>query len=215
MTIEEIENILLSISDKEHDEDSAVAGFTVLYHGYSKFLSSVVSRVLKDRGIYDEQILNTVVSNTFYKLYENPLLFSFREDAKDDKSFKAWLSTVAKNELKRLLIDYYRDTVSLEILSTEPTIESNELTDEIFENVNLKVLDDALQMVSERDKHILLTLYLYYEEGKKTPSNVLKMLCKMYDTTTVNIRKIKERSEKKIVEHFSKHTQLKPLKHVK
>ena len=131
------------------------------------------------------------------------------------KSFKAWLSTVAKNELKRLLIDYYRDTVSLEILSTEPTIESNELTDEIFENVNLKVLDDALQMVSERDKHILLTLYLYYEEGKKTPSNVLKMLCKMYDTTTVNIRKIKERSEKKIVEHFSKHTQLKPLKHVK
>lgn len=215
MTIEEIEDILLVISEKLNDEDSAVAAFTTLYHGYSKFLNSVVSRALKNSGIYDEQILNTVVNNTFYKLYENPLIFSFPEKAVDDKGFKAWLSRVAKNEFKRLLAEYYKDTVSLEKMSSEPAIESDELAEDLFANVNFKVLDEALNMLSERDKHILLTLYLYYEEGKKTPSDVLKMLCKIYDTTSVNIRKIKERSEKKIVEYFSKHTQLTPLKHAK
>lgn len=215
MSIEEIENILLVISDKDYDEDSAIASFTDLYRGYSKFLNSVVSRALKDRGVYDEEILNTVISNTFYKLYENPLLFSFRKEAEDDKGFKAWLSKVAKNELKRLFTEYYKDTIPLEVLSVEPAIESDDLPEEIFRNVNYKVLDDALQILSERDRHILLTLYLYYEEGKNTPSDVLKMLCKMYDTTPVNIRKIKERSEKKIVDYFTKNTQLKPLKYVK
>jgi|SRR5690606_898606 len=215
MTIEEIENILLVISEKSNDEDSAVAVFTTLYHGYSKFLNSVVSSVLKNRGIYDEQIMNAVVNNTFYKLYENPLIFSFPEKAVDDKGFKAWLSRVAKNELKRLLAEYYKDIVSLEKMSSEPAVESDELAEDLFVNVNFKVLDAVLNMLSERDKHILLTLYLYYEEGKKTPSDVLRMLCKMYDTTPVNIRKIKERSEKKILEYFSKHTQLTPLKHAK
>lgn len=215
MTIEEIENILLIISEKSNDEDSAVAVFTTLYHGYSKFLNSVVSSVLKNSGIYDEQIMNTVVNNTFYKLYENPLIFSFPEKAVDDKGFKAWLSRVAKNELKRLLAEYYKDTVSLEKMSSEPAVESDELAEDLFANANFKVLYEVLNMLSERDKHILLTLYLYYDEGKKTPSDVLRMLCKMYDTTPVNIRKIKERSEKKIVEYFSKHTQLTPLKHAK
>lgn len=215
MTIEEIEDILLVISEKLNDEDSAVAAFTILYHGYSKFLNSVVSSALKSSGIYDEQILNTVVSNTFYKLYEKPLSFSFPERAVDDKPFKAWLSKVAKNEFKRLIAEYYGITESLERSSYEFQIESDEIADDLFINGNLKVLDEALKILSERDKHILMTLYLYYEEGKKTPSDVLRMLCKIYDTTPMNIRKIKERSEKKIVEYFSKHTQLTPLRHVK
>ena len=53
---------------------------------------------------------------------------------------------------------------------------------------------------------------MYYDEGKKTPSDVLKTLSEMYNTTNVNIRKIKERSEKKIKDYFIKNTQLKPLK---
>ena len=43
----------------------------------------------------------------------------------------------------------------------------------------------------------------------------LDLLCEMYGTTKVNIRKIRERSEKKIIDYFSQHTQLKPLKNVK
>ena len=212
MTIDEIEDTLLVISEKLNDEQPAINAFTKLYKSYSKFLCSVISRGLKNSGIYDEQILNTVINNTFYKIYDNPLIFSFPENATGDRFFKAWLATVAKNELKRLLEEYYGKSIYLENVNEEPCIESEEISDDIFKSVNLKTMDEALNLLSERDRHVLLTLYMYYDEGKKTPSDVLKTLSEMYNTTNVNIRKIKERSEKKIKDYFTKNTQLKPLK---
>ncbi len=215
MTIDEIEETLLLISEKSNGEGAALTAFTNLYKNYSKFLNSVISGVLKNSGIYDEHVLNTVMNNTFYKLYEDPLAFSFPKNTKDDKTFKAWLSVVARNELKRLLKEYYHSNTSLEESGIEPAITSEELPLEVFESTNIKVLNDALNTLSERDRHILLTIYLYYEEGKNTPSGTLDLLCEMYGTTKVNIRKIRERSEKKIIDYFSQHTQLKPLKNVK
>lgn len=213
MTKEEIEDILLLISDRSENEREAVDAFTVLYRGYSKFLYSVVAASLRQRGIYDEHLVDTVLNNTFFTVYEKPLSFSFPSDASGDQKFKAWLATIAKNELLKLLLEFYGDTVSMDGLEIEPVDDG--IPDEIFESVNYKILDGALSTLSERDRHILLTLYLYHQKDKKTPSNVYSMLCKMYDTTNVNIRKIKERSEKKIVEYFSKYSQLIPLKHAK
>ncbi|AZI20600.1 sigma-70 family RNA polymerase sigma factor [Chryseobacterium taklimakanense] len=159
--------------------------------------------------------MQTVINNTFFKLYENPLIFTFPHNVDNDKPFKAWLSVVAKNELKRLLQEYYQTSDLPETLNIESAIVSEDIPSEIFESVNIKVLNDALNTLSTRDKHILLTLYLYYEEGKNTPSNVVDLLCNMYETTKVNIRKIRERSEKKIINYFEKNTQIKPLKNVK
>ncbi len=215
MTIDEIEETLLLISERSNDEGAALAAFKNLYKNYSKFLNTVISGALKNSGIYDEHILNTVMNNTFYKLYEDPLTFSFPKNIEDDKTFKAWLSVVARNELKRLLKEYYHNNSSLEEIGIEPAIISEELSLEVFESANIKILNDALNTLSERDRHILLTIYLYYEEGKNTPSETLDLLCEMYGTTKVNIRKIRERSEKKIIDYFSQHTQLKPLKNVK
>ena len=215
MTIDEIEETLLLISERSNDEGAALAAFKNLYKNYSKFLNTVISGALKNSGIYDEHILNTVMNNTFYKLYEDPLTFSFPKNIEDDKTFKAWLSVVARNELKRLLKEYYHNNSSLEEIGIEPAIISEELSLEVFESANIKILNDALNTLSERDRHILLTIYLYYEEGKNTPSETLDLLCEMYGTTKVNIRNIRERSEKKIIDYFSQHTQLKPLKNVK
>ncbi len=73
----------------------------------------------------------------------------------------------------------------------------------------------ALDSLGDRDREILSTLYLYFEEGKKTPSSVLDTICEIHGTTKDNIRQIKKRSEEKIVAYFSKYTQLKPIKNVK
>lgn len=215
MTIDEIEETLLLISEKSNDEGAAIAAFTNLYKSYSKFLNAVISGALKTCGIYDEHLLNTVLSNTFFKLYENPLIFSFPKDALDDKSFKAWLSVVAKNELKGLIKEYYHSNPSLEESGIETADLVEELSAEVFESANMKVLSDALNTLSERDRNILLTIYLFHEEGRKTPSDTLDSLCEMHGTTKVNIRKIRERSEKKIIDYITQHTQLKPLKNVK
>ncbi|MGQ3012287.1 MAG: RNA polymerase sigma factor [Flavobacteriales bacterium] len=211
MTIGEIEDIQLAISDKMSDEGSSVNAFTQIYKGYSKFLTSVVSHALKSIGLYNEHVLNAVINNTFYKFYEKPFGFSFPKEAVDDGPFKAWLSTVARNELKVLLKEYYAKTISLESAKVDPPIESQDVEDEIFESVNAKMMNDALNTLSERDRDILRTLYLYQEEGKNTPTEVLNLLCDMHKTTKANIRQIKKRSEEKIIEYFSKQSQLKPL----
>lgn len=211
MTVEDIEHRLRLISAKDTNECSAVNAFTELYKGYSKFLMSVVSSGLKSMGIYDEQVLNTVINNTFNILYDKPHAFSFPLGSHNDRSFKAWLATVAKHELKRLLKEYFGTTAFIDVGQAEP-LESEEISDEIFQSANLKMMSDALASLSERDREIIWTLYLYYEEGKNTPTAVLDHLCKIHNTTKENIRQIKVRSEKKIIEYFSKHSQLKPLR---
>ncbi|MNU16911.1 hypothetical protein D3C71_50850 [compost metagenome] len=215
MTVSEIEDILQILSEKATSESQVATAFTSLYRGYSKFLASVVAAGLERMGIYDRQVLNTVINNTFYILYEKPQKFAFPDNATDDKPFKGWLSTVAHNELKRLLKEYFEKSTPLVPVMTEAALESEEIDDVFFESVNLKIMNDALNTLSDRDRQILWTLYLYYEEGKNTPSEVLNLLCKIHNTTKENIRQIKKRSEKKIVEYFAKHSQLKPLKDVR
>jgi|SRR5690625_1410485 len=215
MTIDEIENILLSISDKENDIDNAYAAFDSLFKEYSRYLGKVVNNALKNMGIYDEDLFNTIINNTFLVVYEKPLKFNFRKEAQDDKSFKAWLATIAHNELKQLLQEYFSKESEISVVINEKDIESTTIPEEIVESINNNILQSALATLSERDRHILMTLYLYYEKDKDTPSDVLDLLCKMHKTTKSNIRQIKRRSENKIIEYFEKHSDLKPLKNAK
>lgn len=215
MQLDELEEVLLTISYKEDDEKSSLDAFNTIYRAYSKLLSAIVKSNLKKMGIYNQQLYEATINNVFIKLYENPLSFEIPKNAKNDNCFKAWLSVVASNEIKKLIKEYYNKEKLLEVISDEPVIESEEINEELAYSVNKKLMIDALNSLSERDKAIMFTLYNYYEEGRKTPTNVLNDLCKLHNTTKLNIRKIKERSEKKIIEFFAQHSQLKPLKNVK
>ncbi len=211
MTIEKVEEILLIISYKEDDKQGADKAFCQLYYEYSHYLGKVIGNALRGMGIYDEELFETVKNNTFITIYEKPLSFSSK-GAKNDKGFKGWIATIARNELKQLLEEYFQKDSELTPEIKESMIESIVVPTELQESINHKTLNDAMANLSERDRHILRTLYLYYEEGRKTPSKVLDMLCKLYDTKRPNIRQIKSRSEKKIIEYFAKRTSLKPLK---
>lgn len=211
MTIEEVEENLLVISYKDDDKKNADKAFSNLYWEYSRYLGKVIGNALKGMGIYDEDLFETVKNNTFITVYKKPLSFSSK-GAKNDKGFKGWLATIAKNELKQLLEEYFQKDNELTPEIKESMIESMDVPTELQQSINHKTLNDAMANLSERDRHILRTLYLYYEEGRKTPSEVLDMLCKLYDTTRANIRQIKSRSEKKIIKYFAKRTSLKPLK---
>lgn len=53
-------------------------------------------------------------------------------------------------------------------------------------------------MLSEKDQEILLTYMMYQDGNKHLPDEVLKELCDKYETTSVNLRKIKERALQKV-----------------
>lgn len=214
MNVEELEEILLTISYKEEDNQEALKAFETLYKNYSKMLSSIVKNSLKNMGIYDTQLYEAIMNNVFYIIFEKPLSFTVPENAKNDNCFKAWLSIVAKNELKSLIKEYLGKEDSIGE-SEEDITEVSEASGTQLQSKNMKLMEEALNTLSDRDKHIMIALYNYYEEDKKTPSDVLDYLCKLHGTTKMNIRKIKERSEKKIIEFFAKYTQLIPLKNDK
>lgn len=214
MNVEELEEILLTISYKEEDNQEALKAFETLYRNYSKILSSIVKVSLKNMGIYDEQLYKSIMNNVFHTIFEKPLSFTVPKNAKNDNCFKAWLSVIAKNEFKSLIKEYYGKEDSLNE-NEDYVSEVSESGINHLKSKNMKLMDEALNTLSERDKHIMTTLYNYHEEGRKTPSDVLDYLCKLHSTTKINIRKIKERSEKKIIEFFAKHTLLIPLKNDK
>jgi len=221
MEIEKLEEILLTISYKDENKDNADLAFNKLYWEYSKFVKALVKKNLYNIGAKDEQFVDAVVNNTFVSIYENPLKFSIPQDefSKTDISFKAWVSRIAKNEIHDLLKDFkILESVLPESnneTAFEDTLIDAEKNNIYVENLNAKILEDALNTLPERDREILRALYLYHEVGKNTPTKVLNELCNFFGTTKPNIRQIKVRSEKKIIEYFSKYSQLKPLKYAK
>lgn len=149
-------------------------------------------------------------------MYDNPLSFKARKGETSDGSFKAWLSVVAKHELLKLYKEYFDEKISFNESDSDSSVfESTEVDENQLENINFKILQGALDSLNERDREIMLTLYTYYEEGKKTPSEILELLCKKYNTSKDNIRQIKVRSEAKIIDYFSKVSPLKPIKNVR
>lgn len=214
MDIEQLQDILLSFAYKENDTKKAHEAFVIVYRTFSKTVFSVAKKKLKDLRIYDEEFMNTVVNNTFLKIYENPNLeFTVNANSSVISSFEAYLVTILKNEIYNVLRkEEIRVPLVLKADLPDGLFNDAQIETKNSESENTKLLNEVLNTMSERDRGILLALYNYHEEGKKTPSDVLDVLAATYGTSRVNIRKIKQRGEEKIKEFFSKQSQLKPLK---
>ncbi|MFP5040449.1 sigma-70 family RNA polymerase sigma factor [Parasediminibacterium sp. JCM 36343] len=211
----QIEEIFLLFSYKEENENAAHKAFDQLYKEYSKFLKGFIRKQLNSMGINDEQVLDSTISNTFISIYQKPPLeFKPKSGKSFDDSFKAYLSVTAKHEILSLYKEYYKLNSVVEIEGDEIVFEDTEIDDNIAVHLNTKMMEAALNTLSERDRGILRMLYNYHEEGKNSPSSVLDSICQIYGTTKPNIRQIKKRSETKIIEYFSKFSTLKAIKNV-
>ena len=215
MKLDELQEILLAFSYKDDDVEFAHASFDKLYKTFSKFLYALAKGKLKGMGIYDEELLESAVDNVFLKVYNNPNVdFIAKENSSVESSFKAYLSTVLKNEILDLLKVYYKKGMELHADPPDNTFDDVNIEDDV-DGEYMQLLKQVLGSFSERDREVLLTLYSYHEDGKKTPTEVLNVIAQMYGTSKDNIRKIKQRCQEKIEEFFSKNSQLKSLKNAK
>ena len=213
MLLKELEDLLLNISFREEEKVLAEDSFSKIYIEYSKYLMNVIVSNLKGMGIYDEDLAQAVLNNTFLTVYEKPLKFAVPTGAEDDKCFKGWISKISRNELlSQIKAVTTKEKRFSDLNLQDVNFELEDVENDFFESANHKLLKDALNTLSVRDREILLAHYLYYEEGKNMPSDALDRLCLIYSTTKPNIRQIRKRSEEKIIEYMTKNSQLKPLK---
>ena len=188
------EDLLVLMSFREENEEEAKCAFELFYKRYGDLLWNLCLSVCSNIEYESEELAKDVFANTMSAVYYS----SHTYDSKK-ANVKTWMSTIAKNKMRDLL------KIFTETRIDEKEFENIEAKNEIeiqFTTPQQKALDKALETLSEREKDVLFT-YMTFQDGRKhLPDEEIEMLCKRYDTTSQNLRKIKERAINKIKNHI-------------
>jgi RNA polymerase sigma factor (sigma-70 family) len=189
------EDLFVLMSFKKEDEEGAKDAFRVFYDRYKKLVWTLCFRTCASLDAENgKELADCVFNNTMMAIYEHPTY-----DSRKAK-LSTWISRIARNEASDLFKEYgitdNRVTPLNEAITT-PIFDENEKAVE-YEVPSRKVLDAALALLSERDREILMTYFMYQDGNKHLPDDVLGELERRYSTTSSNIRQIKKRSLDKV-----------------
>jgi RNA polymerase sigma-70 factor (ECF subfamily) len=146
------EDLLVLMSFRKENKKEAEEAFLAFYNKYKKFLWSLCYSICtKSKGISEgEELAKDVFNNTMMSIYEN----SHTYDSKKSK-VNTWISKIAKNEMFDLqkgeseFIPFNEDIYSISEIDSEE--------DDSFISPEKRILDEALNELSEKEKDILLT----------------------------------------------------------
>jgi hypothetical protein len=210
---EKDEDLLIIISWRE-ELDARNEAFTEFHRRYINFIYSVVSNICK-RFPNSYEMSKAISNNVLCNVYDYS--GSFNSDGINDpveirKRIEGWLISIAKTELKALLTNY-KIPIEEEQLAYKGMMEVSAKTENSI-SFNEKIVAEAFSLLrKERDKHILMTYWMYYEKGKGSqaknmPEDVLDELAERYETTKLSIRQIISRSNKIVKEHIENNYKL-------
>lgn len=197
------EDLFVLMSFKKDNETEAQEAFRVFYDRYKKLLWSLCYAVCTKLDIVNgKEFAKHVFNNTMMAIYEHPTFDSSKS------KLSTWMSTIARNEAFDLIKEYgLNDTKVIPLNETITMSITDKERDVVeYETPQKKILVEALNLLSERDREILLTCFMYQEEHKHLPDEVLNELSRRYATTSANIRQIKKRALDKVKAHISQNS---------
>ncbi len=203
------EDLFVLMSYKEENEAEAKDAFRIFYERYKNLLWSLCYGVCAKLDIENgAELAQDVFSNTMMTIYAHPTY-----DSKKSK-LSTWMSKIAYNETLDLIKEYNLNDRKNIPLKEDVITSTSDIEDDIvdYETPQKKILNDALSLLSERDREILLTCFLYQEENKHLPDEVLSELSNRYSTTPANIRQIKKRALDKIKAHIIQNSTCQTIK---
>ena len=206
MVNESDEDLLVIISMKEELESSNLA-FAEFHNRYKRFIYGMAIKVTLHLPNSDE-LRDVVFQNTLINVYR--YCDSFSLDGESDpeiikKRIHGWLVKIAKTELLALLRNRQSVIDPSEVnMKFDFETETDADTDTQI-TYNEYIVGEALKLLKDRDQHVFMTYWLYYEHGeasqaKNLPQDILNELAEKYETTPENIRQIISRSKKKVNE---------------
>jgi RNA polymerase sigma factor (sigma-70 family) len=129
---------------------------------------------------------------------------------------RGWLGALCENIVR----DYFRgqpevDFVDGDVLDAHESGESSQAEKLVDENrsqpaTRLKLMEDALQTLTEREQEVLRTTGMWYKHGQKAqrlPHHIMSELATSLKTNPVNVRKIRERGIAKMKSYIETHEQ--------
>lgn len=182
------------------------------YNRFSGYLYKVALQ--KFRNFREPKFLSEeVLQNTFITAFEKVGKFRLPEKSlptDHSKIIRVWLGKIATNESKKAIGKIVNDRIDYDTLNLpEPEYDQFEdiygepITD--VPNEFRQKLQAAMNLLSEKEKHIILT---YADEGcigtnrkQHISDSTLQYLCEYYQTTTDAIKQCKKRALDKIKKH--------------
>ena len=120
-------------------------------------------------------------------------------------SFNTWMSKIANRawlDIKTKAI-LGSDAEMPEIAVAPEDFDCDETEESI--SINEKLLEEALHQLSDKEYDVLLTYIEYDTDQKKhVPDQIIEALKTKYQTTSVNLRKIKSRALQKVKDYIDK-----------
>lgn len=158
------------------------------------------------------QLASDVTQQTFINAFKKIKDFDLSREPKLERHefmIKAWLGTIGNNcfnkEYEKRKYEVYLDDYSSKIDDNSFDLFESLYGCEIVDIPNefRSTLNEAMNTLSEEQKYVLLT---YAEEGciksnRHLSQEAMARLCKLYNTSSANIRQIKKRSLDKIIKH--------------
>jgi DNA-directed RNA polymerase specialized sigma24 family protein len=197
--------IIQLIARREEDEAIARAAFQEFYERQEEYLAAVARKVCRQFPGTANELFEAVVQNTFVRVFERANTFDTQKmkASQQAASIKAWLGRIADNEHKALLKQLVPRT-QLSIVEDLAIYEADYAYDPAQESatvplsVNEALLEEALSILTEAERYILINSMAYEEEGKYLPSDFITSTCDKFSISKVNFRKIKSLALKKV-----------------
>jgi RNA polymerase sigma factor (sigma-70 family) len=206
------EDLLVYMTMRNDDLSVANSALSEFYERHKGYLYRVCRRLTT--GVLDESGAADLVQDTFIRAYERASTFDSEGITNPDRlqrRVKAWLGRIALNIFRDMLrgrAGIREVSLDDEEISKEP--EQTALPSTI--SSDRRLLDEAIDSLSEKEQRVLRTTFQYFQPGKKNqrlPNDVAEDLAKSLTTTSDNIRQIRRRALRKIKEYINSKTGLK------
>jgi RNA polymerase sigma factor (sigma-70 family) len=152
-------------------------------------------------------VVSDIVQETIAKAYKRAATFKLGRVKVEnmEAAVRGWLSGIAWRVCLDMLADRNKEIKALETVKTWEEVEAETRESTSSQNSQKLVLvKQAIEQLSDRERSVLFTTMEYDQPGKehqRVPNSVMTDLANCLNTTSVNIRKIRERAKEKIRLH--------------
>ncbi len=191
------EDLLVLMSYRDENKQEAEQAFIEFDSRYKNFIWSVCYKVCINGIFESEELAKDVFMQTRTRIY-----YSAHTYDPSKGKIKTWISRIAKNEMldllgilqeKRIGEKLFVSLDEARAVATEDSVNESE-----FQTPEKKIIDEALNSLTERERDILLTYMLYQDGNRHLPDDMIEELKKRHDTSSANLRMIRMRSMNKV-----------------
>ena len=194
------EELLLYMADQKKNPVEARGAWEEFYCRHADYVLWICRRACK--GMLDDDIVNSIMVETFIKAYLSADTFRFGSQQQADKirwRVRSWLGVIAKHAT----FDVLRGQRNSERIQIKP--EEWERIDSVQQVPISKDTETVRKMMEQvldnRERVVLQTTYMFYDpdkENQRLPNDVVDQLCKCFHTTPANLRRIRKKATEKI-----------------